>query len=151
MNYILDTNLVLIYLRSGELARKIEDDLKLFINKSNLVVSVVTVGELKSISIQNKWGKRKVQEMLKTLDEFLVADIKTNRILERYADIDAYSQGKLERLKGDFTSRNMGKNDLWIAATASVLDIELLTTDKDFQHLNGSFLKLRTINIDDYK
>ncbi len=151
MNYILDTNLVLIYLRSGELARKIENDLKLFANKSNLLVSVVTVGELKSISIRNKWGRRKIQEMLNTLDEFLVADIKTNRILEKYAEIDAYSQGKLERLRGDFTSRNMGKNDLWIAATASVLDIELLTTDKDFQHLSGSFIKLRTINIDDYK
>jgi tRNA(fMet)-specific endonuclease VapC len=30
----------------------------------------------------------------------------------------------------------MGKNDLWIAATASVLKAILLTTDHDFDHLD---------------
>lgn len=43
------------------------------------------------------------------------------------------------------TPRNMGKNDLWIAATASVLNLELITTDSDFDHLDGSFIKLRKI------
>lgn len=138
-------------MRANEWTRKIEDDLKLFSNGNNLVVSVVTIGEIKSIAIQNKWGKRRIEQMLKTLNEFLVSDIKTNKILEKYAEIDAYSQGRLERLKGNFTSKNMGKNDLWIAATAAVLDIELLTTDKDFEHLNESFLKLRMINLNDYK
>jgi predicted nucleic acid-binding protein len=38
------------------------------------------------------------------------------------------------------TARNMGKNDLWIAATASVQSATLITTDKDFDHLNGVFL-----------
>ena len=36
----------------------------------------------------------------------------------------------------------MGKNDIWIAATASVLDATLLTTDKDFDHLNNEFLNV---------
>jgi tRNA(fMet)-specific endonuclease VapC len=40
------------------------------------------------------------------------------------------------------SARNMGKNDLWIAATASVLDIPLMTTDNDFAHLDPVFLKL---------
>ncbi len=43
------------------------------------------------------------------------------------------------------TPGNMGKNDLWIAATASVLNLELLTTDSDFDHLDGEFIKLRKI------
>jgi predicted nucleic acid-binding protein len=34
----------------------------------------------------------------------------------------------------------MGKNDIWIAATASVLNATLITTDNDFDHLNGVFL-----------
>lgn len=41
----------------------------------------------------------------------------------------------------------MGKNDLWIAATASVLNLELLTTDSDFDHLGGKYLKLNKINL----
>lgn len=36
----------------------------------------------------------------------------------------------------------MGKNDLWIAATAFLLEGTLLTTDSDFNHLNNEFLKV---------
>ncbi len=41
----------------------------------------------------------------------------------------------------------MGKNDLWIAATASVLGARLLTTDNDFEHLKGKYLDLEVIPI----
>lgn len=34
----------------------------------------------------------------------------------------------------------MGKNDLWIAATASAIDATLITSDKDFDHLDGNYL-----------
>jgi predicted nucleic acid-binding protein len=39
----------------------------------------------------------------------------------------------------------MGKNDLWIAATAYILDATLLTADGDFDHLNGSFLDVKKV------
>jgi tRNA(fMet)-specific endonuclease VapC len=45
----------------------------------------------------------------------------------------------------------MGKNDLWIAATASVYDMELITTDKDFNHLASKYLKLQRIDLVEYK
>ncbi len=45
------------------------------------------------------------------------------------------------------SARNMGKNDIWIAATASVLDATLLTTDKDFNHLDGEFFQVGKIDI----
>ncbi|MDN5203316.1 hypothetical protein QQ008_18155 [Fulvivirgaceae bacterium BMA10] len=38
------------------------------------------------------------------------------------------------------SAKNMGKNDLWIAATAFVAKAELITMDGDFDHLNGEFL-----------
>jgi len=40
------------------------------------------------------------------------------------------------------TAKNMGKNDRWIAATASVPDVDLLTSDKDFEHLDGACIRL---------
>ncbi len=43
------------------------------------------------------------------------------------------------------SARNMGKNDLWIAATAHVLGAKLLTTDADFNHLNEVFLDLMKV------
>lgn len=36
----------------------------------------------------------------------------------------------------------MGKNDLWIAATPSVLNAELVAIDHDYDHLSNVFLKL---------
>ena len=45
----------------------------------------------------------------------------------------------------------MGKNDLWIAATSSVYDLVLLTTDKDFNHLDGAYLDLEYIDIEALK
>lgn len=41
------------------------------------------------------------------------------------------------------SSRNMGKNDLWIAATAHALNAALLTTDGDFEHLHQVYFELR--------
>lgn len=43
------------------------------------------------------------------------------------------------------------KNDIWIAATASVYKLKLFTTDKDFDHLAGEFIDLEFIDIDKYK
>jgi len=36
----------------------------------------------------------------------------------------------------------VGKNDLWIAATAQVTNSKLVTTDKDFDHLDGVFIDI---------
>jgi predicted nucleic acid-binding protein len=74
-----------------------------------------------------------------------VVDVNIDPLIMRYAEIDAYSQGKLidKPLPKGLSARNMGKNDLWIAATASTLNIPLLTTDNDFDHLNGVFLEVK--------
>ena len=80
-------------------------------------------------------------------NELLITDINSQDLIERYAEIDAFSQGKLLDRPLNMTSRNMGKNDLWVAATASVLDATLLTTDLDFNHLHNEFLTLELAKI----
>ncbi len=40
---------------------------------------------------------------------------------------------------------------MWIAATASVYGLTLLTTDKDFDHLKDEFVQLEFINVEDFK
>lgn len=151
MDYILDTNIVLTYLRNNQLARNLEQHLDLLSGQHNLIISVVSIGELKSIAKRNNWGNRRIINLEDMLTDFMIADINVESIIEKYAEIDAYSQGKLKGNKATFTARNMGKNDLWIAATAAVLDIELLTTDKDFGHLKTEFIRLREIDLELYK
>jgi len=64
-----------------------------------------------------------------------------------YAQIDAFSQNKIadRPLPNGKTARNMGKNDLWIAATTSVLQATLLTLDYDFEHLEEQFINLKLL------
>lgn len=147
MNYLLDTNLIVTYVRDTDVTRRLEDQLNLLTGDHNLIVSVVSIGEIRSIAKQNNWGDKKITKLENIVSDFLITDINVETIIERYAEIDAYSQGKLKGEKVDFSSRNMGKNDLWIAATASIFDLELITTDRDFEHLNPRFLKLNRINL----
>jgi len=53
MDYILDTNIVLTYLRNNQLARNLEQKLDLLSGQHTLVISVVSIGELKSIAKRN--------------------------------------------------------------------------------------------------
>ena len=137
MNYLLDTNIIVAYVRDTEVTRKLETSLNLLNGTHNLVVSVVSLGEIRAIAKRNKWGEKKIKAVENLIDSFLIADINLENIIERYAEIDVYSQGKSEGRPVAFSALTMGKDELWTAATASVYDLELLTMDKDFIHLEG--------------
>lgn len=106
-------------------------------------ISVVTVGEALSIAFQNGWGKSKMENLNNALAKTIILDINAEVVIDRYVQIDAFSQRKHPSVTPAFdTPRNMGKNDLWIAATASFLEVTLLTTDGDFDHLHDVFFKV---------
>jgi len=151
MTYLLDTNIVVAYVRSNEQSKKLESELRLMIPENNLVVSAVTVGEVKSLAHQNNWGLKKLNKLELLLKRFIIASINVEEIINMYAEIDAYSQGKFASKKFHLSARNMGKNDLWIAATAKVLDLILITTDNDFNHLENEYLKLVKIDLANFK
>ncbi|TVR37243.1 MAG: PIN domain-containing protein [Balneolaceae bacterium] len=58
--------------------------------------------------------------------------------------IDAYSKHKdpERNYPKGYSSIKVGKNDLWIAATAHITNSKLVTTDDDFDHLDGVFVEL---------
>lgn len=147
MRYILDTNILLHYLRASAIASKIDLNYNPLSVDNEAIVSVVSVGEIKAIAKINHWGRNRLEQFELLLDELIVTDIHSEDILERYAEIDAFSHGKLLGRPLGMSSRNMGKNDLWIAATASILEATLLTTDLDFKHLHPTFLQLECIKI----
>lgn len=148
MRYVLDTNILLHYLRGTELSIWVDKQyrpLDSTVNES--IISVVTVGEIRAIAKINYWGQRRLDKIDSLLDELLITDINTEDLIEKYAEIDAFSQDKIVNKPLGTTARNMGKNDLWIAATASVLNATLLTTDKDFNHLRNAYLNLELIAV----
>ena len=147
MNYLWDTNILLHYLNESSTAKYIQRKYDLLNSVNQQFISVVSVGEIKSLAKKRDWGNTKLNRLFKLLDKFVIAGINVEEIIERYAEIDAFSQGKLVDKKAKFSSRNMGKNDIWIAATTSVLQITLITTDNDFNHLDKVFLDLEFVNL----
>lgn len=146
MNLLLDTN-ILIHLAKDP-ARHL---LTRIINPDNfkVFVSIASIAELKSIALQNSWGIKKWKVISAVLDEVIIIEINEN-LADTYAEIDAYSQRRNPAYSTyPFTSsRNMGKNDLWIAATAALLGLKLVTTDNDFNHLDQSFIEIECIKPD---
>lgn len=143
MSLLFDTN-IFIYIAKdlgSQQIRKIANP-----DNQKAFVSVASVAELKSMALKNNWGTRKLQVIDKILDEVTVIEI-TENLLNTYAEIDAYSQCRNPRyVEYPFTTpRNMGKNDLWIAATASLLGLTLVTTDADFNHLRQVFMDVQLI------
>jgi tRNA(fMet)-specific endonuclease VapC len=142
--FVLDTGILLGYIRGADYVKYADQKFELSSPTNISFISIVTIGEIYSLAAQFNWGDKKIKALEKTLDEFQSIDINYPQILKRYAEIDAFSQGKyaLKKLPEGMTSRNMGKNDLWIAASASFLNAKLVTTDKDFDHLNNEFLEV---------
>lgn len=79
--------------------------------------------------------------------DVIITDINSKDVLEAYAAIDSFSQGGPSDYELGTSARNMGKNDLWIAATASVLEAILIPSDKDFEHLDRNFLTIGYLGV----
>lgn len=144
-NYLFDTNIIMSFLRKDISWFEIEK--KYDLKSSNNFISVISLGELKSLAIRNKWGEFRLSRIELLRNDFSILDINMPKIIDHYGEIDCYSQGKFDGKPLGMSARNMGKNDLWIAATASVFNITLLTSDQDFTHLDITYLDLEIVDI----
>jgi len=142
MTYLIDTNIIVHFVRDLALYKAVENDYQIFESPNKVVISEVSIGEIYSLSKRNRWGERRMERLERFLSSLTVAPISYHPDIYRaYAIIDAYSQSKHPTfsLPQGMTARNMGKNDVWIAATAYILRATLVTTDKDFDHLQRFF------------
>jgi tRNA(fMet)-specific endonuclease VapC len=149
MTYILDTNILLQILRGDTRVMPQLAEFNLNHTDTYAFISIVTMGELLSIAQQNNWGSSKLRQLETLVKAFKTIPIDKRVLLDIYADIDTFSKGKhaTKSLPLGTTARKMGKNDLWIAATANLLNATLITTDNDFEHLDNLFIKLHKIII----
>jgi tRNA(fMet)-specific endonuclease VapC len=143
MNLLLDTNILIYFTKYRNLQLLTQT---INPNSQKVFVSVVSIGELKSIALQNSWGARKWQVINELLDEMIIVELNKS-LADTYAEIDAFSQCRSPSYANYpfITPRNMGKNDLWIASTAALLGLKLVTTDADFNHLHQVFMEVEYI------
>jgi tRNA(fMet)-specific endonuclease VapC len=146
-NIVIDTCVLIHIVRDTITGKNCLEELEKFDEAGNVIISVVTKAELESFIGQNNWGKPKVEKLHKILKEITYIDISNadQLLIDAYSEIDAFSKRKIKDRNGDLlkgSAKKMGKNDLWIAATAYSLDIPLMTTDGDFDHLDGTLIKV---------
>ncbi len=140
---VLDTNIVLAYVRDHQPV------IQLFEaayppQHFDYVINVVTRAEMYVLARCNNWGPDKLASMDALLNSYLQVRVDSEPLLNAYAQIDEFGRKSPNPLRKT-TARLMGKNDLWIAATASIYEAALATTDKDFDHLESHFFPLTNL------
>ena len=146
-NIVIDTCVFIHIIRETITGNNCLEALTRFDEAPNIIISVVSKAELESFIVQNNWGRLKIKKLNKILNEITYIDISNadGLLIDAYTQIDGFSKRKIKDKAGNFltgSARKMGKNDLWIAATAYALEIPLMTTDGDFDHLNGIFMNV---------
>jgi tRNA(fMet)-specific endonuclease VapC len=95
------------------------------------LLSIITVGETLAFVRKRNWGTAKTDQLEILLRELVVVDVSSDPVLQSYAEIDTF----LTR-----TGNPIEQNDIWIAATARATNSLLLTTDKDFDVLQPTYV-----------
>jgi tRNA(fMet)-specific endonuclease VapC len=135
--YLLDTNLLVALVRNNDLGKYLDKTYNLTSGVFAFHISVIVLGETTALALKLGWNAAK-QSLLNTiLGLFTPLDIFDSNVIQSYAEIDAGSEA---------VGIKMGKNDIWIAATAKRNDLTLLTTDKDFDHLHSKHIELTWVD-----
>lgn len=138
VRYLLDTNILVHYARGNALARHLEEQFQFQTTTTSPLICEVSVGEVYAFALHMGWAEKKVKQLKRLLDLCVVVPLNFEGVYRAYADIDYFSQ----KPGPGHSSRNMGKNDLWIAAAAHVTGTTLLSTDRDFEHLSPRWIEL---------
>lgn len=137
---MLDTNVVLALLRGNALGSSIDQAFGLSASLHRHVVSIVTAAELLVLADRYEWGEKKRAALEQALENLVVLPVDGKDLLQAYVRISAADHSAAGG------SRNLGKNDVWIAATALLAGMPLLTTDKDFCFLHDNLLQIMWID-----
>ena len=127
--YLLDTSVVLHATRANSpVSRAIDEQFQLSTSRFRPAISEVTVGELLAFSLSRDWGENRRTLLKDLVEKTLVIPIAHPGIHRRWAEISSALRA---------TGLSVGQNDIWIAATAHIAGMTLLTTDRDFLHIRG--------------
>ncbi|WP_423924766.1 PIN domain-containing protein [Candidatus Palauibacter sp.] len=147
---LLDTNILLGLARKAPWAERAYQEFDLGNREVVSFTSIVCKGEILAIAEKRGWAQTKRSRLEQILHQFPTVSIDEPQIVHAYALIDAWTRGTAVDSPGvappPKPARRMGKNDLWIAATAHTAGAALLTADEDFRHVDGVWLKLLLVD-----
>ena len=123
--YLLDTNILLAYIRAGPLGEYVEQKYNLRAMPFKPLICVVSIGELKAIAGSSGWGPTRLKRVDGILKKLVKVEIGLPEVLDAYAvAINSRPRGLV-----------IPQNDLWIAAATIATGACLLTSDQHFDYL----------------
>ena len=143
-HYLLDTNVLLHWLRGSKVCQTIDGQFQLTASSFRPLISEVTLGELEAFAMSAKWGDERKKKLAEVKSKLVVVDLSDDRIMKAYAEFSTLAKEQGLAIFHD-------KNDLWIAASTKVTGATVLTTDgkaflalRDGKHLNAVVLDPQT-------
>jgi len=128
--YLLDTSVILHWVRDSRQAEVIEQQFQLSTSRFRPLICEVSLGEMRAFSRSVKWGAGKLERLARLEREFTTVDISDTRVLDAYADLSTLA-------KESGWPIWHAKNDLWVGAAAFATQSHLLTMDTDFLPRRG--------------
>ena len=143
-HYLLDTNVLLHWLRGSKVSQTIEGQFQLVASSFRPLICEVTLGEMEAFAMSSKWGDEKKRKLRELRSKLVVVDLSDDRIMTAYAEFSTLAKEQGLAIFND-------KNDLWIAAATKVSGATVLTTDgkaflalRDGNHLDAIVLDAQT-------
>lgn len=142
--------MLLGFTREAQWALRARADHDLGNRETMVFTSVICQGEMLALAEKNGWGRKKRTRLEQVLNGITTLGISRRKIMDAYARIDAWTHGQTVASPNNSPppkpAVSMKQNDLWIAATTHASGATLLSTDKDFQHLDGIWFQFIYIN-----
>jgi predicted nucleic acid-binding protein len=142
INFLLDTGILLGHFKDSKYAKQADEKLGFTSHENIPFISIINYAETLNLALRNNWGRAKLDKLEEFLKAIPIIYINNLSIAGKYIEINQFCEGRHEKNPLGFNAIKPSQNDKWIAATASLLNATLITTDKDFLPLDGIFLKV---------
>jgi len=121
--YLLDTNIVLHATRKDSpVSAAVDAQFGLRQSPFRPAICEVTIAELWAFAQSAKWGEKRKLLLEEIVQQLLVIPISRREIHQRWAELYSHARSKGLAIQTDH-------NDVWIAATAHVAGLKLLSAD----------------------
>jgi len=145
---VFDSNILIFTVRRERFRAMIDE--RYPTEKFQRIISFASKAEPLSMALRKNWGNKKHTALEELFASFsLIIREVSDEMIEAYAELEAYSLNQhptLKKPEGE-SAYKIGKNDLWIAATAQVEKARLLTADRGFVQFNAHFFPVDFIEV----
>ena len=130
---LLDTGVLIHLARKDPTGKAVEEEHELSTRPDRPLLSSVVEGEVLGFALWRGWGPARMRGLSVLFDRLARVDARPPEIVRAYAELFAM---------GRRSGKPCGQNDLWIAATAKVVNAVLLTCDRDFDWLHPEHVEV---------